>query len=72
MNPRAMVLGCPRGDRSSRQLITILTRTTAEARPDTAPVSTRGKERKMLSAAYGVLAMVPVVFGVAGYVLVSR
>jgi hypothetical protein len=44
----------------------------AEARPDTAPVSTRGKERTMLSAAYGVLAMVPVVFGVAGYVMVSR
>src|SRR3954463_5924747 len=32
MNPRAMVLGCPRGDRSSRQLITVLTRTTAEGR----------------------------------------
>jgi hypothetical protein len=35
-------------------------------------VSTRGKERPMLNAAYGVLAMVPVVFGVAGYALVSR
>jgi hypothetical protein len=47
-------------------------RTTAEARPDTVPVSTRGKERKMLSAMYGVLVMLPVVFGVAGYVMVSR
>jgi hypothetical protein len=47
-------------------------RTTAEARPDTAPVSTRGKERKMLSAMAGMLAMLPVVFGVAGYVLVFR
>jgi hypothetical protein len=35
-------------------------------------VSTRGKERTMLNAAYGVLAMVPVVFGVAGYTMVSR
>jgi hypothetical protein len=67
-----MVLGCPRGDRSSRQLITVLTRTTAEARPDTALVSTRGKERKMLSATLGMLAMVPVVFGVAGWAMVSR
>jgi len=50
----------------------VLIRTTAEARPDTAPVSTRGKERKMLNAAYGMLAMLPVVFGVAGYAMVSR
>jgi hypothetical protein len=47
-------------------------RTTAEARPDTAPVSTRGKERKMLSAMAGMLAMLPVVFGVAGLAMVSR
>jgi hypothetical protein len=70
-----MVLGRPRGDRSSRQLITfnyVLTRTTAEARPDTAPVSTRGKERKMLGGTLGMLAMLPVVFGVAGYAMVSR
>jgi hypothetical protein len=66
-----MVLGCSRGDRSSRQL-NVLNRTTAEARPDTAPVSTRGKERKMLSAALGMLAMLPVVFDVARYVLVFR
>jgi len=26
----------------------------------------------MLNAAYGVLAMVPVVFGIAGYTMVSR
>ena len=45
---------------------------TAEARPDTAPVSTPEKGPTMLSAAYGMLAMLPVVFGVAGYVLVSR
>ena len=54
------------------RVIPRLTRTTAEARPDTAPVSTRGKERKMLSATLGMLAMLPVVFGVAGYVMVSR
>ncbi|MDT5244402.1 MAG: hypothetical protein QOD36_1778, partial [Mycobacterium sp.] len=29
-------------------------------------------ERKMLSGALGMLAMLPVVFGVAGYVMVSR
>ncbi|SRX96215.1 hypothetical protein MSP7336_04491 [Mycobacterium shimoidei] len=38
----------------------------------TAPVSTRGKERTMLNVALGILAMVPVAFGVAGYVMVSR
>jgi len=47
-------------------------RATAEARPHTAPVSTRGKERKMLSATLGMLAMLPVVFGLAGYPMVSR
>ena len=66
MNPRAMVLGSPRGDRSSRQLITF------SLEPDTALVSTRGKERTMLSGTLGMLAMLPVVFGVAGYVMVSR
>ena len=30
------------------------------------------KERTMLSATLGMLAMLPVVFGVAGYVMVSR
>jgi len=34
--------------------------------------STRKKERTMLSAALGMLAMLPVVFVVAGYVRVSR
>jgi hypothetical protein len=72
MNPRAMVLGSPRDDRSSSQLMVFLTRTMAEARPDTALVSTRGKERKMLSATLGMLAMLPVVFGVAGWAMVSR
>jgi hypothetical protein len=47
-------------------------RTAAEARPDTAPVSTRGKERTMLTATAGMLAMLPVVFGVAGLAMVSR
>jgi len=50
----------------------VLTRTTAKARPDTALVSTRGKERTMLSATLGMLTMLPVVFGVAGYTMVSR
>ncbi|MDT5411621.1 MAG: hypothetical protein QOG14_3841 [Mycobacterium sp.] len=35
-------------------------------------MSTQGKERPMSNAAYGVLAMVPVVFAVAGYAMVSR
>jgi len=30
------------------------------------------KERTMLNAAYGMLAMLPVVFWVAGYAMVSR
>jgi hypothetical protein len=30
------------------------------------------KERTMLNAAYGMLAMLPVVFWVVGYVMVSR
>jgi hypothetical protein len=71
MNPRAVVLGYPRGDRSSGQVITS-TLARAEARPDTAPVRRGEKGPTMLSAAYGVLAMVPVVFGVAGHVMVSR
>jgi hypothetical protein len=45
---------------------------TAEAKPRTAPVSTRGKERKMLSATLGMPAMLPVVFGVAGFATVFR
>jgi hypothetical protein len=45
---------------------------TVEAKPHTAPVSTPEKERKMLSAARGMLAELPLVFGVAGYALVSR
>ena len=45
---------------------------TAEAKPHTAPVSTPEKERKMLSAAREILAMLPVVFDVAGYASVSR
>jgi hypothetical protein len=45
---------------------------TAEARPYTAPVSRREKGPTMLSAARGMLAISPVVFGVAGYAMVSR
>jgi hypothetical protein len=45
---------------------------TAEAKPHTAPVSRREKGPTMLSATLGMLAMLPVVFGVAGYVMVSR
>jgi hypothetical protein len=66
-----MVLGGPRDDRSSRQVITF----SLERRPrlgHSVPVSTRGKERKMLSATLGMLAMLPVVFGVAGWAMVSR
>jgi hypothetical protein len=67
-----MVLRCPHDDRSSRQLITFLTQSDGPARPHTVPVSTQGKERTMLNAALGMLAMVPVAFGVAGYTMVSR
>ena len=45
---------------------------TAEAKPHTAPVSRREKGPTMLSAARGMLAMLPVVFGVAAYAMVSR
>ena len=45
---------------------------TAGARPDTAPVSRREKGPTMLNATLGMLAMLPVVFGVAGYAMVSR
>jgi hypothetical protein len=41
-------------------------------RTHTVAVSTPGKERTMLNAALGMLAMVPVVFAVAGYAMVSR
>ena len=66
-----MVLGCPRGDRSSCQVITF-TRATAEAKPYAAPVSRREKGPTMLNAAYGGLAVLPVVFDVARYMLVFR
>jgi hypothetical protein len=44
----------------------------AEARPDTAPVSRREKGPTMLNATLGMPAILPVVFGVAGYAMVSR
>ena len=40
--------------------------------PGTAPVSRREKGPTMLGATLGMLAMLPMVFGVAGYVMVSR
>jgi hypothetical protein len=49
----------------------VLGRAMAGPRPDT-PASGERKERTMLSAAYGMLAMLPVVFVTAGYVMVSR
>jgi hypothetical protein len=45
---------------------------TAEAKPPTAPVSRREKGPTMLSATLEMLSMLPVVFGVAGYTMVSR
>jgi hypothetical protein len=45
---------------------------TGEAKPDTAPVSRREKGPTMPSAALGMLTMLPVVFGVGGYAVVSR
>jgi hypothetical protein len=66
MNPRPMVVGWPRCDRSCYQLIAFSLRT------HTVAVRHKGKERAMLNAALGMLAMVPVVFGFAGYAMVSR
>ena len=72
MNPRAMVRGGPRDDRSSRQLITF----SLERRPRLGQTPRRwapeGTERKMLSATLGMLAMLPVVFAVAGWAMVAR
>jgi hypothetical protein len=48
---------------------------TAEEKPHTAPVSRREKGPTMLSATLemlSMLSMLPVVFGVAGYAMVSR
>ena len=45
---------------------------TAEAKPHTAPVSRRKEGPTMLFAALGILAMLPVVFDVAGHAMVSR
>jgi hypothetical protein len=45
---------------------------TAEARPGTALVSRREKGPTMLNATLGMLAMLPVVFGVGGFAMVSR
>jgi hypothetical protein len=54
-------------------LAVALTLATSEAKPHKAPVSRREKGLTMLSAALGMLAMLPVVFGVvAGYAMVSR
>jgi hypothetical protein len=44
----------------------------ASSRVAKSVASRRGRERKMLSAVLGMLAMLPVVFGVAGYAMVSR
>ena len=45
---------------------------TAQAKPHAAPASRRQKGATMLSGAFGMLAMLPVMFGVAGYAMVSR
>jgi hypothetical protein len=70
MNPRAMVLGW-RGDRNSRQVITF----SLERRPRQSQIP-RGEQMRErandVSATLGMLAMLPVVFGVAGYTMVSR
>jgi hypothetical protein len=34
--------------------------------------SSESKERTMLSAMYGLMSMLPITFGIAGYALVSR
>jgi hypothetical protein len=53
-------------------LAVALTLATAEAKPHTAPVIRREKGPTMLSAALGMPAKLPVVFGVAGYAMVFR
>ena len=66
-----MVLRFARDDRSSRQQITFSPERQSSP-SDTPPSEHTRKERTMLNAAYGMLAMVPVVFGLAGYAMVSR
>jgi hypothetical protein len=61
-----MVLRCSRGDRSSRQLITY------SPKRHSVPGEHTTKEQTMLNAAYGMLAMLPVAFWVAGHAMVSR
>ena len=60
------------GDLIGGQLIGSLSPVMFSPRAHAVAVSTHGKGRTMLNAALGMGAMVPVVFGVAGYVLVSR
>jgi hypothetical protein len=66
-----MFVRCPRCHHCHHQLITF-TRATAEAKPHTPAGEDTRKERTMLNATHGMLAMLPVVFGVAGYVMVFR
>jgi hypothetical protein len=67
-----MVLRRPHDDRSRRQLITFSQKRRPAKLGHTVQVSTQGKDRTMLNAVLGMLAMVPVAFGVAGYTMVSR
>ena len=65
-----MVLSYPCGDPSSQ--VTTFPFKRGRRQSHTAPVSTPEKEPTMLNAAYGVLATLPVLFGVAGFAMVSR
>ena len=72
MTPRrAVVSAVTAAQRSGRQLISFSLERGPRQSHTPAGEHTR-KERRMLGATLGMLAMLPVLFGVAGYVMVSR
>jgi hypothetical protein len=66
-----MVLRCLHGDRNRRNQSRIH-RCDDQTKPSAGGGDPRREGPTMLSAAFGMMTMLPVVFGVAGYVMVSR
>jgi hypothetical protein len=66
-----MVLRCLHGDRNRRNQ-SHTHRCDDQAKPSAGGGKPTREEPTMLSAAFGMMAMLPVVFGVAGFVMVSR
>jgi len=62
------------GARAANVVIELLIAATAAAQPGTGAREQRcrGIERTMINTLFGMLVMMPVVFGVGGYVLVNR